>query len=149
MTEEIKKEIKVVAISGYFDPMHGGHIVYIQKASELGDKLVVILNNDKQCELKKGKSFMPMEDKIAIMKAMEHVDEVFISIDEDASVCESLRVIKPHIFGQGGDRFSGEVPEGVVCRELGIEMVDNLGEKIRSSSELIKNVSEEKNDASG
>jgi len=130
--------MKIVAISGYFDPIHRGHIEYIYLAKKLGDKLIVILNNDNQCVAKKGKAFMPIEDKKAILEALGHVDEVFVSVDEDSSVCESLKIIKPHIFAQGGDRFSDEVPEGKVCKELGIEMVDSLGKKLQSSSELIK-----------
>jgi len=131
-------EERIIVISGYFDPIHKGHIEYIQLAKKLGDKLIVILNNDNQCAMKKGKAFMPIEDKKAILEAMEYVDEVFVSIDEDGSVCESLKAIKPHVFAQGGDRFSDEVPEGKVCRELGIEMVDNLGTKLQSSSDLIR-----------
>jgi len=142
-------ENKIIAVSGYFDPLHAGHIEYFTLASKLGDKLIVILNNDKQAVLKKGKAFMPMHDKKAILEALECVDEVFISIDEDETVCESLRAIKPNVFAKGGDRFSEEIPEAVVCKELGIEMVDGLGEKIQSSSELIKNLNEigEKNES--
>ena len=136
--EEKMTEIKIIAISGYFDPIHRGHIEYIQLAKKLGDKLIVILNNDHQCAIKKGRAFMPIEDKRAILEALEHVDEVFVSIDEDETVCESLKALKPHIFAQGGDRFSYEVPEVKVCEDLGISIVDNLGKKLQSSSELIK-----------
>ena len=110
----------------------------MRKGLKEGDKLVVILNNDKQCILKKGDVFMPIEDKKAILEALECVDEVFVSIDGDISVCESLRAVKPHIFAKGGDRFATEIPEAKVCIDLGIKMVDNLGKKLQSSSELIK-----------
>lgn len=136
--------MKIVAISGYFDPIHRGHIEYLKLAKKLGDKLIVILNNDKQITLKKGKPFMPLEDRKAILEAIKFVDEIFISIDEDKSVCESLRVVKPDIFAKGGDRFIEEIPEAKICRELGIKMIDRLGKKIQSSSELIKNSQEEK-----
>jgi len=137
----------VVAVSGYFDPIHRGHIEYFELAKQLGDKLVVILNNDKQCELKKGKAFMPVEDKKAILESIAHVDEVFISVDDDSSVCKSLKVVKPHIFAKGGDRFSYEIPEAKICEELGIKIVDSLGDKVQSSSELIKNADKSKKEA--
>ena len=138
---KMKKE-KVVIVSGYFDPIHVGHIEYINLAKQLGDTLVVILNNDKQAILKKGESFMDEKDRMEIVFNLENVDEVLISCDEDASVCKSLELIaqfKPMaelIFAKGGDRHFGEVPEVEICEKLGISMVDNLGKKIRSSSEL-------------
>ena len=137
-----EKEQVIVVVSGFFDPIHRGHVEYIQLAKKLGDKLVVILNNDKQCEIKKGRAFMPVGDKKAILEAMQDVDEVFVSIDENISVCESIRAVKPHIFAKGGDRFSTEIPEAKVCQELGIKIVDRLGEKVQSSSNLIKRAEE-------
>jgi cytidyltransferase-like protein len=137
---KMKKE-KVVIVSGYFDPLHVGHLEYLQMASQLGDKLLVIINNDEQAKLKKGESFMSEKDRMEIVFALECVDEVLISCDEDASVCKSIELaaqFKPMadlIFAKGGDRNFGEVPEVDVCKKLGIEMVDSLGEKIRSSSE--------------
>lgn len=128
---------KIVVASGYFDPLHLGHVEYLRLAKQLGDKLVVIVNNKKQTVAKKGYEFMPFGERIEIIKALEFVDEVFPSIDKDASVCESIRAVKPHIFAKGGDRFSYEIPEAVVCKELGVEIVDSLGKKIQSSSELV------------
>ena len=127
---------KRVAVSGYFDPIHVGHLEYLKLAKELGDKLVVIVNNNHQCILKKGKPFMDEADRVEIVKALGIVDEVFLSIDQDKSVCASLEEVKPNIFANGGDRHTGEVPETVVCKELNIEIVDGLGGKIRSSSDL-------------
>ena len=126
--------MKVVAVSGYFDPLHVGHLEYLELAAQLGDKLVVIVNNDEQANLKKGRSFMKEDDRVAIIKALRCVDEAFLSIDKERSVCESIKAVNPDIFANGGDRTTGEVPETKVCRELGIEIVDNLGAKIRSSS---------------
>jgi cytidyltransferase-like protein len=126
--------MKVIAVSGYFDPLHVGHIEYIQLSKKLGDKLVVILNNDKQAGLKKGKAFMPLEERKKILESLRDVDEVFVSIDDDASICKSLEAVRPDIFAKGGDRFIEEIPESSICRELGIEMVDGLGKKIQSSS---------------
>ena len=127
---------KRVAVSGYFDPIHVGHLEYLKLAKEFGDKLVVIVNNNHQCILKKGKPFMDEADRVEIVKALGIVDEVFLSIDQDKSVCASLEEVKPNIFANGGDRHTGEVPETVVCKKLNIEIVDGLGGKIRSSSDL-------------
>jgi D-beta-D-heptose 7-phosphate kinase/D-beta-D-heptose 1-phosphate adenosyltransferase len=128
--------MKTVAVSGYFDPIHVGHLEYLELAKELGDRLVVIVNNNNQCVLKKGKPFMDEADRVKIVQALGIVDEAFLSIDEDKSVCASLDAIKPDIFANGGDRHTGEVPESVVCKKHGIKMVDGLGQKIRSSSDL-------------
>ena len=125
----------IVAASGYFDPLHVGHIEYLERAKALGDKLIVIVNNDKQAKLKKGDSFMNEVDRLKIIKSLKCVDEAFISIDVDNTVCGSLRLCLPKIFTNGGDRKEGEIPEAGVCEELGIEMVDGLGEKVRSSSD--------------
>lgn len=125
-----------VAISGYFDPLHIGHLEYIRLAKTLGDHLIVIVNTDKQASLKKGKSFMCEDDRLQIVSQIKNVDEAYLSIDEDKTVCETLAKIKPDIFANGGDRSVGEVPESTVCDKYGIQMIDGLGNKIRSSSEL-------------
>ena len=128
--------MKIVAVSGYFDPIHVGHLEYLRLSKKLGDKLVVIVNNNHQCVLKKGKPFMDEKDSVEIVRSLEMVDEVFLSIDDDKSVCKSLEKIKPHIFANGGDRSTGEVPESTVCKKYNIQMTDGLGDKIRSSSDL-------------
>jgi len=128
--------MKIVAASGYFDPIHVGHLEYLELARQLGDKLIVILNNDKQIELKKGKVFMPLEERKKILEALKFVDEVFVSIDEDKTVCKSLEAVKPDIFAKGGDRFAYEIPETPICKKLGIEIIDGVGKKIQSSSNL-------------
>ena len=128
--------MKVVAVSGYFDPIHVGHLEFLKIAKSLGDKLVVIINSDYQADLKKGKSFMPEEDRLEIVQALRCVDEVFLSIDKDKSVCKSLEHLKPDIFANGGDRSLEEIPETAVMKKYNIDMVDGLGEKIRSSSEI-------------
>ena len=138
-------KMKIVAVSGYFDPLHVGHIDLFELAQKLGDKLVVIVNNNKQTEMKKGKYFMPVEERKKILEALKCVDEVFVSIDEDRSVCKSLEAVHPDIFANGGDRKSlNDVPEYPICQELGIEMIDGLGKKIQSSSELVKKFNENK-----
>ena len=132
----MKQDLIIVATSGYFDPLHVGHLECLEMAKELGDRLIVIVNSDLQAKLKKGESFMKEEDRMKIVSALKCVDHVFLSIDKDKSQCESLRHINPDIFAKGGDRTSGEIPESKVCNELGIEIIDGLGEKIRSSSDL-------------
>lgn len=128
--------MKVVVTSGYFDPLHVGHLECLELARELGDKLIVIINNDLQAKLKKGKSFMSQEDRMKIIAALACVDEVFLSIDKDKTQCESLKYLRPNIFAKGGDRMTDEIPEAKVCSDLGIKIVDGLGKKIRSSSSM-------------
>ena len=130
-----KNKIRV-AVSGYFDPIHIGHLEYLKMAKELGDSLVVIVNNNYQCKLKKGKPFMDQNDRLEIVKALRFVDEVFLSIDQDRTVCKSLEAVRPNIFANGGDRATSEVPETPICKKYNIKMVDGLGDKIRSSSNL-------------
>ena len=126
--------MKLVAISGYFDPIHIGHIEYIKLAKKLGDKLVVIVNNDYQSKLKKGKSFMNESDRLEIVKSIIWVDDAIISIDKDGTVCKSIELLKPNIFANGGDRKNKEIPESIICNKFGIKIIDGLGKKIRSSS---------------
>ena len=128
--------MKTVAISGYFDPIHVGHLEYIELSKRMGDYLVVIVNNNHQCKLKKGKHFMDESDRIKIVESIKGVDEVFLSIDSDKTVCKSLEKIKPDIFTNGGDRHNQEIPESIVCKKYGIELLDGMGKKIRSSSDL-------------
>ncbi len=140
------KKVIVVAVSGYFNPLHVGHLEMIEKAKKLGDKLVVILNNDMQVKLKGSVPFMNLKDRVKIMSALADVDEVFVSIDKDKTVCRSLEKLKPDIFANGGDRKSlGDVPEYEICQKYDIEMVDGLGKKIRASSKLISQADKLKN----
>jgi cytidyltransferase-like protein len=135
---------RIVINSGYFDPLHVGHLECMELSKKLYDnvKLIVILNNDYQCKLKKGKAFMPQEEKKRILETLKYVDEVFVSIDKDKSVWKSIKAIAEKykgneiIFAKGGDRFSYEIPEAKICREFNIKIVDQLGKKIQSSSKL-------------
>ncbi len=128
--------MKKVAVSGYFDPLHIGHLEYLKLAKSLGDYLIVIVNSNYQCKIKKGKPFMDENDRIEIVRNLKMVDEVFLSIDKDRTVCKSLEKIRPDIFANGGDRSTDEVPETVICNKYKIKMIDGLGDKIRSSSDL-------------
>lgn len=126
-----------VAASGYFNPLHKGHVEYLQRARALGDYLVVIVNSDLQRAIKNSKTFMDEQERMFIVGALKCVDEVFLSIDEDATVCRSLEAVSPNIFAKGGDRFAEEIPEAEICRRLGIQMIDGLGGKVQSSSWLL------------
>ena len=126
----------VVAVSGYFDPLHVGHIEYFVKAKELGDLLYVIVNNDFQANLKKNKYFMNEKDRFEIIQSLRIVDKTFLSIDKDKSVSKTLEMINPDIFGNGGDQIKGSILEEPTCVKNNIQIVDCLGEKIRSSSKI-------------
>jgi cytidyltransferase-like protein len=130
---------KIVCCSGYFNPLHYGHIEYFEKSKELGDKLVVIVNNDAQSMLKKGTSFMPENERLKIVRSLKVVDMAVLSIDSDRTVCKTLESVRPHIFTNGGDQFNEKIPEKPICEKLGIELVDNLGLKVQSSSWLLSN----------
>jgi len=139
-----KRKPVVVAVSGYFNPLHVGHLEMISKAKKLGDKLVVIVNNDKQVKLKGRVPFMSEGDRVKIIAALRDVDKVFLSIDDykldngEIPVIKSLAKVHPDIFANGGDRHNiTNVPEYPICSKLNIKMVDGLGKKIRASSELI------------
>ncbi len=133
-------EERVVAVSGGFDPLHVGHLRMIQTAKALGTRLVVIVNRDEFLKQKKGYVFMPLEERMEILRGLRDVDEVVAAVDSDQTVRETLRLVKPHVFANGGDRSDEAViPEAGVCRELGIEMVFNVGGgKIQSSSDLVR-----------
>lgn len=140
----IQKKI-VVAVSGGFDPLHIGHTRLFGQAKMLGDKLVVILNNDNWLRRKKGHVFMSEEERKEVLEALAVVDEVVMTDHlenpEDMSVCGALRKLRPHIFANGGDRTSANVPEIQVCAEIGCKMVYGIGQggKVQSSSWLLAN----------
>lgn len=141
ITKKIEKKPVIVAVSGYFNPIHVGHLDMIEKAKKLGDKLVAIVNSDAQVVLKGSVPFMNERDRLRIVRSLRAVDEVFLSIDKDITVRKSLAKIKPNIFANGGDRKSiVNVPEYPVCQKLKIKMVDGLGKKIRASSKIIERV---------
>mgnify|MGYP000853068210 CR=1 FL=1 len=138
-----KKEI-VVAVSGGFDPIHIGHVRMFKEAKALGDKLVVILNNDNWLKKKKGFVFMPQKERKEIIENIKWVDKVVLTTHkpnpENMSVDNALKRIKPDIFANGGDRKIGNTPELLVCKKYGIKMVFNVGKggKVQSSSWLLE-----------
>jgi D-beta-D-heptose 7-phosphate kinase/D-beta-D-heptose 1-phosphate adenosyltransferase len=129
--------MKLVAASGYFNPLHIGHVEYLEKAKELGDKLIVIVNNDLQVGLKGSRPFMTEQERLTIIRSLRCVDMAILAVDNDPTVCKSLEIIRPHIFAKGGDRFTYEIPESRICHDLNIAIVDGLGNKIQSSSWLL------------
>ena len=133
----------VVAVSGGFDPIHIGHVRMFERAKALGDKLVVILNNDNWLRAKKQHIFMPDYERMEVIKALHAVDEVILTKHgvnpTDMSVCVELAEIKPDIFANGGDRKLDNIPEVPVCESIGCEMIFNIGDggKMQSSSWLL------------
>lgn len=139
----MEQKKRIVAVSGGFDPVHIGHVRMFQEARNLGDELVVIINNDNWLRAKKGYAFTPEEERVELIQHFPFVDRVVLTKHsedvKDRSVCEALEELRPHIFANGGDRFADNVPEHELCTRLGIEMVFNIGGgKIQSSSDMAK-----------
>ena len=135
---------KGIIVSGYFNPLHKGHIDYFKAARSEGDYLIVIVNNDYQRELKNSKEFMDEKERLLIISELKMVDKVYLSIDRDKTVNKTI--IKIHkelskkinlIFGNGGDQKNKSIPESSTCNKLGIKLIDKLGNKIQSSSWLL------------
>jgi cytidyltransferase-like protein len=135
---------KLVIVSGYFNPIHKGHLEYFQNARALGDELLVIVNSDFQRELKGTKAFQDENERLFIVSNIKAVDRALISIDQDRTVCATLTHIAGELgseyrlaFANGGDQNNDTIPERPVCEQLGIELLDGLGDKIQSSSWLL------------
>jgi cytidyltransferase-like protein len=135
---------KAIIVSGYFNPIHKGHIEYFNNAKENGEKLIVIVNSDHQRALKGSKEFQNEDERLFIVSNVKCVDQVFLSIDQDKTVCETIKLIHQQLsnnyqlaFANGGDQNNNSIPEVPICIELGIDLIDGLGEKIQSSSWLL------------
>jgi cytidyltransferase-like protein len=140
----MKKE-KAIIVSGYFNPIHIGHLDLFKKAKGLGDKLWVIVNSDFQRELKGSAVFMSDTERLEIVKAIKWVDYALISSDRDRTQCYTLQQFHDMfsdrydlVFANGGDQNNDTIPEREVCDRLGIQLLDGLGNKIQSSSWLLK-----------
>jgi cytidyltransferase-like protein len=136
---------KAIIVSGYFNPIHKGHIEYLNLAKAAGEFLIVIVNNDHQRILKESQEFQLEFERLFIVSNIKSVDRVFLSIDQDRTVCETIKKIHQEFggtynlaFANGGDQNNQSIPESPICKELGIELIDGLGAKIQSSSWLLK-----------
>jgi D-beta-D-heptose 7-phosphate kinase/D-beta-D-heptose 1-phosphate adenosyltransferase len=132
---------KMVVASGGFDPVHPGHASNLLESRKLGDTLVVVVNGDNFLRTKKGKAFQDLRTRCQIVSFLRGVDYVVpFEIENDQTVCEALRSLRPHVFAKGGDRAAPElVPEWGICQELGIEIVFGVGNaKLWSSSDFLK-----------
>ena len=136
---------KAIIVSGYFNPLHKGHIDYFHLAKAKGDQLFVIVNNDHQRALKESKEFMLEQERVLIVKELTVVNQVILSIDKDKTVCATLEKIHKDFsknfelfFANGGDQNNESIPEVVTCEKLRIGLLDGLGDKIQSSSWLLK-----------
>ncbi len=143
---KILKMKRAVIVSGYFNPIHKGHIEYFQNAKTNGDELFVIVNSDLQRGLKGSKEFQDENERVFIVENLRLVDKCFLSIDIDRTVIESIKMIFNQFgdqyklaFANGGDQNNDTIPERTICIELGIELIDGLGGKIQSSSWLLNN----------
>lgn len=138
--------MKIGIVSGYFNPVHYGHIEYINSAKENCDKLIAVINSDYQRELKGSREFMDENHRAKIIFNLKSVDDVFISIDKDKTQCQTLRYLKNKykeddlIFFNSGDRKGSNLvtAESDVCKEIGIEESILDLPKIYSSSDLLK-----------
>ena len=136
---------KAIIVSGYFNPLHKGHLELFEKAKGAGDELWVIVNSDLQRELKGSKEFMGEDERLIIVSAIKYVDKALISIDKDKTQCATLAHLADSynndfnlFFANGGDQNNESIPEVPVCREKGIGLLEGLGDKIQSSSWLLK-----------
>lgn len=135
---------KAVIVSGYFNPLHKGHLELFEKAKEVGDILIVIVNNDKQRELKGSQFFQDQEERIRIIRALSIVDIAWLSVDEDSTQNATLKLMVDKFYGSmklafanGGDQNNDTIPEAEICKMFNIELIDGLGDKIQSSSWLL------------
>ena len=136
---------KAIIVSGYFNPLHKGHIDYFHLAKAKGDQLFVIVNNDHQRALKESKEFMLEAERVLLVKELTVVNQVILSIDQDKTVCATLEKIHQDFsknfelfFANGGDQNNDSIPEVPICKKVGIGLLDGLGAKIQSSSWLLK-----------
>jgi D-beta-D-heptose 7-phosphate kinase/D-beta-D-heptose 1-phosphate adenosyltransferase len=135
---------KAIIVSGYFNPLHKGHLDLFKKAKSLGDKLWVIVNSDFQRVLKGSKPFMDENERLIIIQSIKYVDYALISNDRDKTQCYTLQQFHDMFsdkydlaFANGGDQNNDTISEREVCERLGIELLDGLGDKIQSSSWLL------------
>jgi len=139
-------KLKGIIVSGYFNPLHKGHIELFNKAKEDKESLFVIVNNDYQRNLKGSKEFMLEDERLLIVDSLKITDTVLLSIDTDRTVCKTIQKIYDDFsdrfdlsFANGGDQNIEIIPEKKICNKLGINLIDGLGNKVQSSSWLLSN----------
>lgn len=137
---------KGIIVSGYFNPIHKGHIEYFNQAKALADELFVIVNNDSQRILKGSTEFQKEQERIFIVSNIKSVDHCILSIDKDRTVIKTIEKISQDFgqeydlnFANGGDQNNNTIPERPICDQMGISLIDGLGDKIQSSSWLLDN----------
>ncbi|MFA7216712.1 MAG: adenylyltransferase/cytidyltransferase family protein [Candidatus Paceibacterota bacterium] len=139
--EKIRNTLgKIVCTSGGYDPIHPGHVSCINESKQYGDVLVVIVNGDSFLKNKKGKPFMDLETRCHIVSHIKEVDFVIpFEIEDDQTVSEALKKLKPHVFTKGGDRIDKHsIPEWDVCKEHKIKIISEVGhKKLWSSSDFL------------
>lgn len=130
--------MKIIIESGYFNPLHGGHLDMIEAGKKMGDKLIMIVNNDQQQLLKKGKIILDQDNRVRLMRALRDIDEVILSVDEDPTQIRTLEMLAKKypsdelVFANGGDRDSEKaIPESQVAHQYNIELVFGVGTDIR------------------
>jgi len=135
---------KAIIVSGYFNPIHKGHLEYFNNAKALADELFVIVNNDQQRALKGSKEFHKEDERMIIVSNIKEVDKAVLSIDQDRTVCETIRMIANEYgtdfelgLANGGDQNNDTIPERPICEEMNVALIDGLGDKIQSSSWLL------------
>ena len=136
---------KAIIVSGYFNPIHKGHLEYFNNAKAIADKLFVIVNSDHQRELKGSREFQDENERMIIVSNIKAVDKAILSIDTDRTVCTTIKMIAEQFggefelgFANGGDQNNDTIPEKPICEEMNVALTDGLGEKIQSSSWLLK-----------
>jgi len=140
---------KVVLVTGGFDPLHSGHLAYLKEASKLGDKLIVGINSDEWLIRKKGKNFLPEQERHEILSSIRYVDGCILFNDNDDTAIEAIKNVKmlfpfaQIIFANGGDRTSENIPEMVF--EDVVFMFGIGGEDKKNSSSWILKKYEESN----
>ena len=139
------KKQKAIIVSGYFNPIHKGHLEYFNNAKAIADQLFVIVNNDNQRELKGSREFQDENERMIIVSNIKAVDKAILSIDNDRTVRETIKMIAEQfgeefelVFANGGDQNNDTIPERLVCEQMNVALIDGLGDKIQSSSWLIK-----------
>ena len=136
---------KAIIVSGYFNPIHKGHLEYFNNAKAIADQLFVIINNDHQRELKGSREFQDENERMIIVSNIKAVDKAILSVDTDRTVCATIKMIAEKFgeefklgFANGGNQNNDTIPEKQLCEQMNVKLIDGLGDKIQSSSWLLK-----------